>query len=55
MLSSTHETSGAAFAVITSNGRFIVGGGSFSAGNATDPAVVYNETWQSGNYHRLEW
>jgi alpha-tubulin suppressor-like RCC1 family protein len=54
MISSTHDTSAAAFACIVSNGRFILGGGSFASAVAFDPGNFLSETWQSGNYHRLE-
>jgi alpha-tubulin suppressor-like RCC1 family protein len=55
MLASTSQDSGAAFAVITSNGRFLVAGGVFSAGFALDPANMLSETWANGNYARIEW
>jgi hypothetical protein len=55
MIASTHEAAAAAFAIITSNGRFMLGGGSFSSAFAFDPGNLLQETWQSGNYHRIEW
>ena len=54
MIASTSTGAEAAFGVITSNGRFLVGGGVFSSGNAFDPGVAFNETWANGNYARIE-
>jgi hypothetical protein len=53
-ISSTHETSSSAFAIITANGRLTAAGGTFAWNKGWDASFPTTELWAAGNYIRTD-